>query len=311
MPAAEELMGLAEALKEALLEAYEIEAILLFGSLGRGEADEFSDVDLLLVVETDRDTAVLGKEMAGYLGGLTQDKPMIGHIIVKTPQEFCRQKDIPGTLVFSAEKDGRTLFDKKAWRRLHMPIDSYEKRKREVIDREYLRSAFDFLSRARSCLQSGSFYGCRDFARFAAARAIKGLFVKHDIHPPRGTDLADLLSKAKELEPDLVKCNEFIKELNQYCPGEADAAESRRSARMIDRTVMLVREIVPIYGTDRQSHVSEIPWHNLFPPLPENKKLGGREPLHYKKTDQSFNNRPAIRSKSRQKTSDKRVPRRG
>jgi predicted nucleotidyltransferase/HEPN domain-containing protein len=251
MPATEELMGLTEALREALLEAYEIEAIILFGSLGRGDVDEFSDVDLLLVVETDRDTAVLRKEMAGYLGALTKDKRMIGHIIVKTPEEFCRQKDIPGTLVFSAEKDGRTLFDKRDWRRLHMPIDSYEKRKWEVIDREYLRSAFDFLARAQSCLQSGSFYGCRDFTRFAAARAIKGLFVKHDIHPPRGTDLVDLLNEAKELEPDLLKCTKFIKELNRYCPGKADAAESRRSAMMVDRTAMFVRGIVPIYGSGR------------------------------------------------------------
>ena len=251
MTATEELMGLAEALREALLEAYEIEAIILFGSLGRGDADEFSDVDLLLVVETDRDTAGLGKEMAGYLGALTKDKHFIGHIIVKTPQDFCRQNDIPGTLVFSAANDGRILLDKRGWRRRHRPIDSYEKRKREVIDQEYLRSAFDFLARAQSCLERGSFYRCRDFARFAAARAIKGLFVKHDIHPPRGTDLVDLLNKAKELEPDLVKYSKFIKELNRHCPGKADAAESRRSGGMIDETAMFMRRIVPIYRSGR------------------------------------------------------------
>jgi predicted nucleotidyltransferase/HEPN domain-containing protein len=247
MTATEELMGLAEAVREALLDAYEMEAIILFGSLGRGDADEYSDVDLLLVVETDRDTAGLGKEMAGYLDALTKDKHFIGHIIVKTPQEFCRQKDIPGTIVFSAANEGRILFDKMGWRRRHMPIDSFEKRKREVIDLEYLHSAFDFLARAQSCLQKGSFYRCRDFARFAAARAIKGLFVKHDIHPPRGTDLVDLLNEAKELEPDLVKCSKFIKELNRYSPGKADAAERRRSGRVVNRTAMFVRRIVQIY----------------------------------------------------------------
>jgi predicted nucleotidyltransferase len=248
MPAREELMGLAAALREALLDAYEIEAIILFGSLGRGDADEFSDVDLLLVVETDRDAAELGKEMAGYLDALTKDK----HVIVKTPQEFCRQKDIPGTLVFSAEKDGRILFDKRGWRSRHRPTDSYEVRKREVIDREYLRSAFDFLGQARLSLERGSFYRCRDFARFAAARAIKGLFVKHDIHPPRGTDLVDLQNEAKDLEPDLLRFAGFIKELNRYCPGERDPAESRRSGRMVKRTTMFVRGIVPMYGRGQQ-----------------------------------------------------------
>jgi len=48
-----EQMRLAMALKEALLDAYDPEAMILFGSLGRGDADDFSDVDLLIVMETD------------------------------------------------------------------------------------------------------------------------------------------------------------------------------------------------------------------------------------------------------------------
>jgi len=246
MPPPEEVMDVVNHLKEALSETYEIEAIILFGSLGRGDADEFSDVDLLLVIETDQDTVALGKELAGYLDPVTKDK----HIIVKTPQEFCRQKDIPGTLAFSAAKEGQFLLDKKGWRRRHMPLCSRDRRRQEVINQEYLRSAFDFLARARSSSQRGNFYRCRDFAKFAAARAIKGLFVKHNIHPPRGTDLIELLNKAKELDPDLVLWADFLGELNSYCPGPADMIESRRSGALVERIAMFVKDIVAILGTE-------------------------------------------------------------
>jgi len=247
MPPPEELLEVVNHLKEALSDAYELEAIILFGSLGRGDADEFSDVDLLLLIETDQDRAALGKEVARYLDPVTKGK----HIIVKTPQEFCREEDIPGTLAFSAAKEGQFLLEKKGWRRRHMPLCSRERRRQEVINQEYLRSAFDFLARARSSSQRGNFYRCRDFAKFAAVRAIKGLFVKYDIHPPRGTDLVELLNRAKELEPDLVLWADFLGELNSYCPGPADIIESRRSGALIERVAVFVKEMVAILGTER------------------------------------------------------------
>ena len=242
----EELLEVVNHLKEALSGAYEVEAIILFGSLGRGDADEFSDVDLLLLIETDQDRVALGKEVARYLDPITEGK----HIIVKTPEEFCRQEDIPGTLAFSAAKEGQFLLDKKSWRRRHRPLCSRDKRKQEVIDQEYLRLAFDFLARARSSFQRGNFYRCRDFTRFAAARAMKGVFVKHDIHPPRGLDLVELLNEAAELEPDLVLRADFLGELNSYCPGPADIVESRRSGDLVERVAIFVKEIVAILGKE-------------------------------------------------------------
>ena len=232
-------------LKEALSEAHEIEAIILFGSFGRGDADEFSDVDLLLVIETDQDTAALGKELAGHLDPVIRDK----HIIVRTPQEFCRQEDIPGTLIFSAVREGRFLLDKRGWRRRHRPLCSRDQRLQEVVNQESLRSAFDFLARARSSSQRGNFYRCRDFARFASVKAIKGLFGKHDIHPPRETDLIELSNQAKELEPGLVPWAEFLAELNRYCPGPADMIESRRSGALVERTAVFVKDIASILGS--------------------------------------------------------------
>ncbi|MBN2123758.1 MAG: nucleotidyltransferase domain-containing protein [Deltaproteobacteria bacterium] len=233
-----ELMARAFELKDALLDVYDPEAVILFGSLGRGDADEFSDVDLLVVMETDRDTRSLGEEMIRHLDSLARDK----HVIVRTPAEFCRWKDIPGTLVFSAVKEGRTLFEKAGWQGRHEPTDSYQVRKREVIRQRYIKEAHDFQARAEASLQGGSLFRARDQAKFAAARALKALFVYHDTHPPRETDLVSLLTKARGLTPGLGVHTAFLRELNAYCPGGRDAAEIRTSRRLVERTAAFIEE---------------------------------------------------------------------
>jgi len=239
-------MKTAVALKEALLDAYDPEAIILFGSLGRGDADEFSDVDLLVVMETVRDVKDLGKEMAEDLNRLSKDK----HVLVRTPEDFRRQMDIPGTIVFSATRDGQILFQKPGWPMEPVHANSYATRKKEVMREEYAGSARGFLAQARASLQENHLFRCRDFARFAAARTMKGLFVKHDIHPPRETDLDQLLHEARQLEPDLAQHKKLVAELNAYCPGKADPVERRRCHCLLEGASRFLDEILARYGLD-------------------------------------------------------------
>jgi predicted nucleotidyltransferase len=250
-----EQMRIALDLKEALLKAYDPEAIILFGSLGRGDGDELSDVDLLVVVETDRDIKDLGEEMTRHLDPLARDK----HVIVRTPREFCRQMDIPGTLVFSAVREGKVLFEKAGWQDHCGSIDPYETRKREVIEKDYGRSARDFLAQAELSLEKGNLFRCRDFARFSAARALKGIFVKRDIHPPRETDLVALLDKTRALEPSLGVYDPFLRELNDYCPGGADNLEIQRCRSLVERTTVFVKEVMDRCFTALTASGSENP----------------------------------------------------
>jgi predicted nucleotidyltransferase/HEPN domain-containing protein len=235
-----EQMGMALDLKEALLKAYDPEAIILFGSLGRGDGDEFSDVDLLVVIETDRGAKDLGEEMTRHLDPFVRDK----HIIVRTPKDFCRQMDMPGTLVFSVVNEGKVLFEKAGWQNHYRPTDSYETRKQEVIKQDYVRSARDFHAQAESSLEKGNLFRCRDLVKFAAARAIKGLFVKNDIHPPRETDLLSLLDKIRAMEPDLGRHASFLKALNDYCPNGNSPLETQRCRTMVEKTAAFVKEVV-------------------------------------------------------------------
>jgi len=233
-------MIIALSMKEALLVAYDLEAIILFGSLGRGDGDEFSDVDLLVVMETDRNTEELGREMAEYLNPISEDK----HIIVRTLRDFCRQEDVPGTLVNSAAIEGRVLFDNKTWRESNRPPDSYESRKREIINKDYIQSARDFLDQGEIWLQKGNLFRFRDSIRFAMVRAIKGLFVKHDLHPPRELDLNHLWLKANELEPELARYSELIDDLESYVPGYTNTIELQKGADMLKLVLSVVNYIV-------------------------------------------------------------------
>ena len=227
-------------LKDSLLESYDLDALILFGSLGRGDGDEFSDVDLLVVMESDRDSNELSNEMIGRLAHLTKDI----HILVRTPHDFFRQCDIPGTLVYAADREGRILFDSKEWRRQKTALKSYETRKMEVIKEEYMGQANDYLARARSSLHKGNLFRCRDYARFAALKAIKSIFVKHDTHPPRKTDLVELIGDAKDFEPGIEGHIEFITKLNSLCPGNAYSAEAERMKAVLDKTSLFIDEII-------------------------------------------------------------------
>ncbi len=101
----------AEILNEAarrLVEQFHPERIILFGSQARGTANQHSDVDLLVVCFFEGQRRRLMVEMDRALWGLGIAKD----IIVLTPQEFERNKRIPGTIARPASQEGRVLYER-------------------------------------------------------------------------------------------------------------------------------------------------------------------------------------------------------
>jgi len=70
----------------AVLKPYDPERIILFGSRPRGEADEHSDYDLMVIKRTDRPFLDRLRDMVPYLRQLTRP----ADILVYTPEEFAR-----------------------------------------------------------------------------------------------------------------------------------------------------------------------------------------------------------------------------
>ena len=80
--------------------------VMLFGSYARGDADEGSDLDLL-VIETDvPDKAEEYLKLHRAIGSIG--------VGVVSREEFTRRSQVPGTLPYWVAKEGRLIHDSSA-----------------------------------------------------------------------------------------------------------------------------------------------------------------------------------------------------
>ncbi len=93
-----------------LVEQFEPGRIILFGSQARGTADDRSDVDLLIICAVDgkkRDLIVaMDRALKGL--GIARD------VLIVTPDEYERDRHIPGTVARPASLEGKVLYDRAA-----------------------------------------------------------------------------------------------------------------------------------------------------------------------------------------------------
>ncbi len=95
-----------EEMVRRLIERFDPDQIILFGSEARGTADAGSDVDLLVVMP------VVGSKRAKRieLRLALHDIQVPKDIVVVTPEELERDRDVPGTLVRPALAEGKVLY---------------------------------------------------------------------------------------------------------------------------------------------------------------------------------------------------------
>jgi predicted nucleotidyltransferase len=92
-------------LRDRITQAMQPEKIYLFGSYADGNANDESDVDLLVVM----DSALTPHKRNVAVKRLFPRRSFSLDAFVYTPQEFARYRDIPGTIVYNATHHGRLL----------------------------------------------------------------------------------------------------------------------------------------------------------------------------------------------------------
>ena len=89
-----------------LVERFDPDQIVLFGSHARGTAGPDSDVDLLVVMPVSGPKREKRIEMRVALHDIAMPKD----IILVTPEEVARQRNIVGTIIRPALREGKVLY---------------------------------------------------------------------------------------------------------------------------------------------------------------------------------------------------------
>lgn len=81
--------------------------IVLFGSYARGDANEESDLDFLVIV---KNIQKRGRQMVNYRNAIGRVAPGVGvDILVYSEDETL--DPVPGTVLFWALKEGKTIYE--------------------------------------------------------------------------------------------------------------------------------------------------------------------------------------------------------
>jgi predicted nucleotidyltransferase len=94
--------------KQRLVEGFHPRKIILFGSQARADADERSDVDILVVCSFEGKRRHLMLEMDRALSGLDY----AFDVLILRPEEFQIDSLIAGTVGRYASKEGKVLYER-------------------------------------------------------------------------------------------------------------------------------------------------------------------------------------------------------
>ncbi|CUS33870.1 nucleotidyltransferase domain-containing protein [Candidatus Nitrospira nitrificans] len=101
--------ALLEHVTKTIVERFHPKRIMIFGSHARGEAGPDSDLDLFIEMDTlhrPPDRAIAISEVFGL-----RSWPL--DIVVYTPEEVRRLRNINGTLLSVIEKEGKVLYEQR------------------------------------------------------------------------------------------------------------------------------------------------------------------------------------------------------
>ncbi len=100
--------GVIDALKQKLLAEYDPIKVILFGSYAHGHPDRDSDIDLLIIKETDQRLIDRWVEVQGLLTGLHRHLPV--ETLVLTPAELDERLRIGDQFIMDIMERGKVLY---------------------------------------------------------------------------------------------------------------------------------------------------------------------------------------------------------
>ena len=106
----QEAMAQIEAMIQQIVQRFHPLKIILFGSYARGSFTIDSDVDLLVVMEVSGSK----RRQACEIDLALAERTLPLDLIVVTPQEYERYRNVMGHIVYPAEREGKVLYERAA-----------------------------------------------------------------------------------------------------------------------------------------------------------------------------------------------------
>ena len=94
---------------DRIVERFQPNCVILFGSQARGDTNKSSDVDLMVVLNHIPNKHRTTVEILRSL----RDVPLSKDIIAVTPGEIEREGDVVGTITYEALREGKIMYEKR------------------------------------------------------------------------------------------------------------------------------------------------------------------------------------------------------
>ena len=91
---------------DRIVDAAQPNRVIVFGSYGRGDATEDSDLDLMVITPEVKDKYAEMSRLHRIVGSVGASVDLL----VYSEREYQRRSQVPGTVLFWARKEGRALY---------------------------------------------------------------------------------------------------------------------------------------------------------------------------------------------------------
>ena len=100
-----------QAIAQLIVERFNPEQIILFGSNARGEIGEHSDVDLLVVLRADAGRSQRGNPIRR---AIAERFILPIDVIIRSPEALATQRNDPYSFIHKVLKEGEVLYERRA-----------------------------------------------------------------------------------------------------------------------------------------------------------------------------------------------------
>ena len=100
-----------QSITQLIVERFNPEQVILFGSHARGEVGEHSDVDLLVVLRNDAGRSQRGNPVRR---AIAERFVLPVDVIIRSPEVLAVQRDDPYSFIHEMLKEGKVLYERRA-----------------------------------------------------------------------------------------------------------------------------------------------------------------------------------------------------